>query len=478
MTLNITYQSSATFVASPWNIKRPSKVFTSSAGTDPYRILKMGVWAYFFLLLFEGALRKWVLPELSTPLLIVRDPVAIWLLYKALKFGLKFNGYVIGMWVVSIAAFVTALLVGHGSLIVATYGLRITLLHFPLIFIIGRVFDRRDAVRVGYWLLWIAIGMTLLVAIQFFSPQSAWVNRGLGGDLEGSGFSGAAGYYRVPGTFSFSNGLGFFYGLVGAYLFYFWLEVYRKEVSRWLLVMSTACLLAAIPLSISRTLVFEIGISFIFVLLASGQRPKFLGGLAASLIAGGVLVLILVNFAFFEVAVFALSERFTSASISEGGLEGTILDRALGGLIGAITETDVPFWGMGLGMGSNAGAQILSGKRGFLIAEVEWGRLIGEMGLLLGMIAIVIRSFLVASLFRCSWGAVKRHNLLPWLVFSFSAHIILQGQWAQPTALGFAVMSGGLVLAALKSSDARQSDSRTSWRVPKDQFPASGKNTE
>ncbi len=36
-------------------------------------ILKKGIWLYFFLLLFEGALRKWVLPSLSAPLLIVRD---------------------------------------------------------------------------------------------------------------------------------------------------------------------------------------------------------------------------------------------------------------------------------------------------------------------------------------------------------------------------------------------------------------------
>ena len=31
------------------------------------------VWAYFWLLLFEGALRKWLVPGLSSALLIVRD---------------------------------------------------------------------------------------------------------------------------------------------------------------------------------------------------------------------------------------------------------------------------------------------------------------------------------------------------------------------------------------------------------------------
>lgn len=416
-------------------------------------LLRKGVWLYFFLLIFEGALRKWVLPDLSAPLLIVRDPIAIWLLYKALMSGVfKPNVYVSVTWLLSIVAFIMTLLVGHGVLTVAVYGLRIMLLHFPLIFLIGKIFDRKEVVRLGYWLLWITIGMTVLLAIQFYSPQSAWVNRGVGGDLEGSGFSGAAGYYRVPGTFSFTNGLSSFYGLVAAYIFYFWLSDAQREVPRLLLVVATVCLLVAIPLSISRTLFFEVGLSFLFVSLIAGQRPKFFGRLISATSLGGIVILILGNFNFFQTAVLAFTERFTSASKAEGGLEGTLLDRFAGGMLGAITNADVPFWGLGMGIGTNAGSQLLTGKTVFLISEGEWGRLIGEMGLMLGMMIIVIRVFLVLNLFRQSWFDARKHNYLPWLLISFAALTILQGQWAQPTALGFSVIAGGLVLASLSSS--------------------------
>ena len=44
---------------------------------DPRKYLKIGIWIYFYLLIFEGALRKWFLPSLATPLLVVRDPVAL-----------------------------------------------------------------------------------------------------------------------------------------------------------------------------------------------------------------------------------------------------------------------------------------------------------------------------------------------------------------------------------------------------------------
>ncbi len=435
--------------------------------------LKKGVWLYFFLLIFEGALRKWVLPGLSTPLLIVRDPVAIFLLLKAFQLGVyKPNGYVIGVWMVSLAAFVTALLAGHGSLPVAVYGLRITLFHFPLIFVVGKVMDRSDVVRLGKWLLWISIGMTVLVAVQFYSPQSAWVNRGIGGDLEGSGFSGAAGYYRVPGTFSFTNGLSFFYGLVAAYVFYFWLNGKQREVHRGLLLVATVCLLAAIPLSISRTLFFEVGISFLFVLLVASRQPKFLGRLSVAMIMGTIMLLLLANLDFFQTAVGAFTERLTRANKSEGGFEGVFIDRFLGGMVGAIGNTEVPFWGVGMGMGTNAGAKLLTGKMTFLVAEEEWGRLIGEMGLLLGMAVIAVRVSVVVDLFRRSWRAVGKHNLLPWLLLSFAALNVLQGQWAQPTALGFAVLSGGLVLAAMKNpiSNLKTSKATAKKRISKKRF--------
>jgi hypothetical protein len=44
--------------------------------------LKKGIWLYFLLLIFEGALRKW-LPFCLTPLLVIRDPLAIYLLFTA-----------------------------------------------------------------------------------------------------------------------------------------------------------------------------------------------------------------------------------------------------------------------------------------------------------------------------------------------------------------------------------------------------------
>src|SRR5438105_10937467 len=43
------------------------------------------IWLYLWLLLTEGALRKWVMPRFSDPLLIVRDPVVLVIYLLAIK---------------------------------------------------------------------------------------------------------------------------------------------------------------------------------------------------------------------------------------------------------------------------------------------------------------------------------------------------------------------------------------------------------
>ena len=63
---------------------------------EKFNSIKIAIWLYFFLWIFEGALRKWVLPSLATPLLIVRDPIAIFIIIKPISLNVKFfNGYVV-----------------------------------------------------------------------------------------------------------------------------------------------------------------------------------------------------------------------------------------------------------------------------------------------------------------------------------------------------------------------------------------------
>jgi hypothetical protein len=414
--------------------------------------LKKGIWVYFLLLLFEGALRKWFLPGLATPLLIIRDPVAAWLLYTAWRYDqLPSNLYLFVVFFCGILGFFTTMLIGHGNFVVAMYGERIWFLHFPIMFLIGKIFDREDVIKLGKLLLWIAIPMVVIIALQFYTPQSSFINRGIGGDDAGSGFSGANGYFRPSGTFSFTTGNTEFFCVVAVFVIYFWFNA--GEIKKTLLWGSSMALLIAIPLSISRTLSFQIALTLLFAVVPVVQNPKNVGKVVGAAFGVIIMFIVLSQVGLFKNAVETLTARFTDANESEGGIANTLSNRTIAGVDEPFQSADFPFFGMGIGMGTNAGARLLTGRSDrFLVSEGEWGRLIGEMGSVLGTTVLFTRIAFCLQLVLLSYKKLKVHDILPWLLFSVSFQIISQGQWAQPTALGFAILCGGLTISSLRNT--------------------------
>lgn len=429
----------------------PNIGISKKASQNANKLLKRGIWAYFLLIIFEGALRKWFLPSLATPLLIIRDPIAIWLIYISYRRGLvASNIYLNGILLIGLVSIYTAIFIGHGNFFVALYGARILLFHFPLIFVIGKVFSRKDIIKVGKVTLYIAIPMVILITLQFYSPQSAWVNRGLGGDMAGGGFSGTGDFFRPPATFSFTNGTSLFFGWLAPFVFFFWLN--SREINRLVLIGASIAMLAAIPFSISRTLLFEVVLSLIFTVIATIRKPEYVSKMILAMIIGLVSIAVLSQTNSFNIATSAFTDRFDTANEVEGGLvKGVLGDRFLGGLLSALNgSSEQPFFGYGIGMGTNVGSMLLTGGQTFLIAEGEWGRLIGELGFLMGFAVILLRMGLVFKLTAACYQKMVIGNLLPWLLLSFGFINLAQGGWSQPTSLGFSIMASGVILASLR----------------------------
>jgi hypothetical protein len=442
--------SDLNFEGNEIQLRRPIKQIRHTKVADPNLGIRRGIWWYFFLLIFEGALRKWFLPGLSTPLLVIRDPIALYVVLSAWNRGLILNNiYLFGMVSIGIVGTFTALAVGHGNLPVAIYGARMFLIHFPMVFVMGRVFTREDVVKMGKITLWISLPMVVLIGFQFYSPQSAWVNRGLGDDAAGAGFAGALGYFRPPGTFSFTTGNALFYGFTGCYVIYFLFN--PKNVNRLLLIGASIAIVASIPLSISRSLTFQVILSVAFAFLATLRKPKNLGKALVGVGLITILLFALSSSSLFQTATSVLTARFANAETSEGGLQGTFGDRYLGGMISTLSKaTEQPFFGYGLGMGTKVGSQLLSGNRKvWLIAEAEWGRVIGELGALMGLSVILLRLSLSIKIAIAGYLKMARGDMLAWMLLSFGFVLVSQGSWAQPTTLGFCTLIGGLMLASL-----------------------------
>lgn len=423
------------------------------AAEPDYKMLKTAIWLYFLLWIFEGALRKWVLPGLATPLLVVRDPIAIYIIIRAFYLNVQFlNPYVIFGFIFTLFGLAITLTFGHENLFVGIYGARIMLLHFPLIFIIGQVFTKKDVLKIGKFLLAVNILMTVIVYFQFTSPQTSFINIGIGG--EGSaGFSGAMGYSRPPGTFSFISGLSIFYTAVSVFIFYFWLS--KDSCSKILLYTSTLALIIALPLTISRGAVVAVAIVGLFAIVASVTTGRMLFKLIVIAIVLTFLIFLLSKYsAIFSLGTEVFMDRVDTVNkVSGGGLKNSILLRALNEFLGPISDLfSQPLFAGNLGMGTNAGAQMLTGKTVFLVAETEFGRLGGEQGIIFGGGLMALRIILAVSIALRSFKLPKEKKLLPFILCGAACIAIFQGQWAQPSILGYAVIMAGLVMASLKNS--------------------------
>jgi hypothetical protein len=418
-----------------------------------YRQVQMLLWTYFWLLIFEGALRKWVFPGLSNPLLVVRDPVCI--LAIALGWGVLRRSvwwkWVVGIWAIGIVAVVLAVFAGHGDVFTAVYGARILFLHFPLVFLYALFFDRDDIWSFAKAILIVAIPMTFLIALQYSLPQSHFLNLAPGGE-EGVGFAGALGKLRPPGTFSFTNGLSNFYPLAAG-AFAAWITaIPARRGNRWIWASASA-LIIALPVSISRTILFGYALVAAFTLLAAVLSGRAIRNfLIGSVVVAG-LFLGVSQLAIFQDAREAFNARWQMATEAEGGREGgvagVLANRVGGTFLNALQMIpEVPLAGAGIGLGTNVGAKLSTGERAFLIAEGAWGSMIGELGSLLGVLLLLWRTSLAMLMVAAAVVEAMRKNTLPLILGSSALPAMVLGGTAQPTALGFLVVGSGLMLAA------------------------------
>lgn len=418
------------------------------------RYIKRAIWAYFFLLIFEGVFRKWLLPQYSDILLIVRDPVVLLIYLLAIKARVFPRNH----WVLTLAiiAFLSSLVSAvvlepylplKPLILVTGFGFRSNFLHLPLIFIMARVLDAEDVKKLGWWILVALIPMCVLLAVQFNSSPEAFINRtaGLGGTEQ---ITAGSGKIRPPGTFSFVSGVIFYAAMSAAYLLYGALTrgVYRN----WLLFAGGFALVVTIGVSGSRSVLLAVLVVLAALIPVLVVRPGAVNQFGRNLLIVVVVMLIAVRLPIFKEGVQVLSDRFTAvAEAEETSVAGGLIDRVL------IVFTEgfkllghAPLGGFGLGIGTNAGAKFLTGRAIFLLTEGEWGRVILESGPILGSAFLLWRTMLTFSLGLFSFRRLQRGELLPLLLYCAGFLSLLNGQFGQPTNLGFSVFICGLCLAA------------------------------
>ncbi len=403
------------------------------------------LWVFLVFLIIEGALRKWVLPGLATPLLLVRDPILICIYALAIaQRGFPSHPLVALSQILGIITLVLSPLAEVFDPRVALYGWRTNFLFIPLIFLIPQYLSRQDVVLMGKWLTYSLIPMTFLLVRQFQSPPDAYINLGVGG---AEGFKTAMEKVRASGTFSFVNGTVCYLGLVGSFVCHGLME--RNGIPRSLALFAVPFLALSVAVSGSRSAIMVIGQIMTGLLILSflytGGQSKVLRLLFAVIIFTFGLQFVPV----FKEGLTVHQARFEAVSeAGENSFQRLLNTVSVPGHI----MQEAPFLGKGLGMGTNMAASLLIGQRGFLLAEEEWSRIVLESGIILGWAFIALRVALTLTVFAKSITAYRFGDSLSALIFFSTSLILLNGQWGQPTAQGFAVFCAGLALAAAGKS--------------------------
>ena len=431
------------------------------------------VWVYFWLLVFEGTLRKWLLPRFSDALLVVRDPVVFLIYYFAIRARVfPRNGWMIVLGslgfcsaassVIELWPYITPL----KAMLLVGYGFRCNFFQLPLIFVIASVFGREDLKKLGWWVLLFSLPLTLLAVVQFSSSPDAFINRTAAGGSEVVMMS-ALGKVRTSGTFTFVVGMVMYYALATAFLVW---AVLRRTIYHTRLLMAAGIAIAiGVSVSGSRSAVAACALVVASLVIVLIFRPDMLNRFGQALVVALVLGLIVSRTPIFREGMMVLSTRFNEAAAgTDQSIARSLVTRPLGVFEDAYSVvTRAPWFGYGLGVGTNAGAKFLVGRSLFLLTEGEWSRILLEAGPIFGIAYLAWRTALVAWIGWLAFKSLRAGHLLPLLLFAAGFLPLLSGQLGQPTILGFAVLVAGLALAARSGETPSPSRAATHAQAPR-----------
>lgn len=419
-------------------------------------------WIFVFLLMTEGIFRRWLLPQYSNLFLVIRDPFVIYVVLLGVKNNYLGNNIPIIFIVLSIISFLLTLFVGHGNFLVALYGVRINLFYIPFVYVCSCALRKKDIIKLGFFMTILICPMVILSVVQFFSSQSSFVNIGVGGDEGGAGFGGAEGYYRPPGIFTFISGLTDYYALAFPFLLYFILnrkEAQKQIIPKAYLILTFVAYVVSLFVSISRThMTTSITVMIMSAFVVFKGKNAFVKIVLIIIFGIVVFNLLLLNEQF-ELFVKVFFSRFDSANEIEGSFSQSLYTRTFGWLFRAIDKVGIIGYGEGhftnFGMKTlYGGALNYSGQIKVVedATEMEWGRLICEDGILLGLSFIILRFIMALQIFLYAIKSLITNKMtLLWFLMPMACVSIVNYQLKASYNLGFMVLEAISCMVLIRS---------------------------
>jgi hypothetical protein len=406
--------------------------------------------AILLVVVFEGSVRKWVSVSFTNPLVLLRDAMALFGIFFAVKNNfLKFTQFgtqILWFWTAILLLWgMLQVIINQSSPLIFIIGMRFWLLYLWFAYAAAISMTEQDFDFIIKIILLLLLMMAPLTVMQHFLPPFSFLNKQVGGD-EGEVFMVSADIVRTTGTFSFTAGNTTFLAFAAPFALAMLASNKKLWKFKWMSQIFILALGITTMVSGSRTafvtLILLFSIYLVISLVYSKNKKR---GSTIVMIIAMTSMLALIPFVFSR-ALNATQERVESASQQEN-----LNDRIFSLLFGepGVYE-NLSLVGHGFGSGTNFAGVVATGKRTFLLAETEMARTILEGGMI-GFLFVFLKLFIIfIGLKKSLIIAKKTGNSLPFMLWItvglalLSWSIILQ---LTINTLGFLLL--GMAIASL-----------------------------
>jgi hypothetical protein len=380
--------------------------------------------AIFLIVLFEGAVRKWIWGSATIPLLGLRDLIVVLAVFWGFLhryFDARAPGEsILIFWTVLIIVWIfIQILSGLQPPIVAAIGFRFWVLYLWFALICAKTLNWQDIEYLFKIFALTLMFMVPLALVQFMSPPLSFINRQAGGDDQEI-FTVIKDIVRTTGTFSFTAGYTTYLAFVTPVVLWLMSGGLKDSVKPLLRLLLIGLFFVGVLISGSRGAImmtlFFTGMWFLALVFANKlpkiSPVKMLFGLAAFVVLFFLLLPVI------EKSYDANTQRFENAARSED-----LGERVIGMFMGADkTWEQLAVFGYGIGAGANASRGFMPATgNGFLLGESEIDRALNEGGAV-GIMLSMFKWLLIIAGLLSAWKIFKRHNeFLPlsiWLVIA------------------------------------------------------------
>ena len=385
---------------------RPSGSTRSSSGQRRAQGWLSLLCGFGLLIVVQGALRKWVFPDLSTPLYVAKDLVLLGGLGLFVeRYGFRLpsaakKSMLPVLWGgLAVIVCLQAFNLRVPSLAVGLLGIRNYLLYSVLLVMVPMALQYVR--RPGRLVTIIGIGVIAPVLglgfYQYTMPIDHWINQYV---ATGAPVSTVSGDPRITGPFSYIQGMGSFLVFSLAFGAAVTISGFRRG-DRWYKILGPPLLALALvvaPMNGSRSVVFGVFLALPFVLyraLQRGHRTSLVLGMCALVLAGGYMA--------------TQTEWATRGWSSFEQRVETASDR--GNRVQAMLWDPIEKMTILLGYGSGSthpGASVLSSRGAPQISglryEEELGRVIIELGVIGSLLFIGLKMWILWM----TWNGMKR----------------------------------------------------------------------